>query len=98
MGSRLYIYKKKLDKACFAGDAVYADSEDLAERAVSVKIFKHRDYEITLTWQCDGYQRGLTIMVCKCFHKNIGSKANLSAVLAQELHKPVFKKFERRKV
>lgn len=53
---------------------MYADSEDLAERAVSVKIFKHQYYEITLTWQCDGYQRGLTIMVCKCFCKNIGSR------------------------
>ena len=35
-------------------------------------------------------------MVCKCFDKKI--KANVNQVLAQDLHKPVIKKFKRRKV
>lgn len=29
-----YIYKSKLDKACFPHDATYPDSKDLAKRAV----------------------------------------------------------------
>ena len=35
-------------------------------------------------------------MVYKCFDKKI--KANVNQVLAQDLHKPVIKKFKRRKV
>ena len=35
-------------------------------------------------------------MVYKCFDKKI--KANVNEVLAQDLHKPVIKKFKRRKV
>ena len=37
-------------------------------------------------------------MVCKFFDKKIRSRANLNAVLAQELPKSVVEKFERRKV
>ena len=33
----------------------------------------------------------------KLFDKKTGSRANVNEVLAQELHKPVIKKFERRK-
>ena len=39
-------------------------------------------------------------MVYEFFHKKIGSgiRANVNEVLAQELHKPVIKKFKKRKV
>ena len=37
-------------------------------------------------------------MVRKLFDKEIGSDVNLNQVLAQELHKPMIKKFKRRKV
>ena len=43
-----YIYEKKLDKACFAHDAAYADSKDLAKRTISNKVFKGKVYEIAL--------------------------------------------------
>ena len=33
-------------KACFAYDAAYSDSKDLAKRAISDKILKDRAYEI----------------------------------------------------
>ena len=32
-----YIYKGRLDKACFAYDAAYSDSKDLAKGTVSDK-------------------------------------------------------------
>ena len=35
--------KTKLDKTCFAHDAAYSDSNDLAKRTISDKIFKDRD-------------------------------------------------------
>ena len=35
MGDLKYIYKNELDKACFAHDAAYSNSKDLAERTVS---------------------------------------------------------------
>ena len=33
-------YKNELDKACFAHDAAYSDSKDLAKRTISDKILK----------------------------------------------------------
>ena len=59
IGDLNYIYKNKLDKACFAHNAVYAKREDLARRNVSDKICKDRDYEIALNPRYDGYQTGL---------------------------------------
>ena len=41
-GDLNYIYKNELDKACFAHDATYADSQYLAKRTVSDKISKIR--------------------------------------------------------
>ena len=41
-GNLKYIYKNELDKACFAHDAAYSDSNDLAKRTISDKILKNR--------------------------------------------------------
>ena len=38
------IYKNELDKACFAHDAAYSDSEDLPKRTISEKILKSKVY------------------------------------------------------
>ena len=37
-----HLYKNELDKACFAHDAAYSDSNDLAKRTISDKILKNR--------------------------------------------------------
>ena len=37
-----YNYKNELDKACFAHDAAYANSNDIAKRTVSDKVLKDR--------------------------------------------------------
>ena len=37
-------------------------------------------------------------MVYKCFEKKTGSGISVNEQLAEELHKPVIKKFNRRKV
>ena len=56
-----------MDKACFARDAVYSDSKDLAKRTISVKILKGRSYETARNHGYDGYQRALAKMACKFF-------------------------------
>ena len=86
-------------KACFDQDAAYFNSKDLAKRTISDKILKEKTYEIVISPKYDGYQRGLASMVYKFFGKKKGSeaKASVNEELAQELHKPVIKKFKRRK-
>ena len=58
-------------------------------------------YNIASNPEYDGYQRGLASMVYKFFNKkSMGSciVRNSSLILADELHKPVSKKFNKRKV
>ena len=101
-----YIFKNKLDEACCAYDASYSDSKNLAKRTISDRILKDRAYEIVINLNYDVYQIGLASMVNKFFVTKTGleviaaSKAGASVneELAQELHKPVIKKFKRRKV
>ena len=38
-------HRNELDKACFAHDAKYSNSKDLAKRTISDKILKDRAYE-----------------------------------------------------
>ena len=47
-GDLNYVYKNKLDKACFAHGTEYADSNDLAKRTISDKIFKDGSYKIAI--------------------------------------------------
>ena len=106
-GDTNYIYKDELGKACFAHDAAYSDSKDLIKRTVADKIFKNRAFNIAKDPKHDGYQRGLASMVYKSFDKKskgIGVKHfNTKLIpqnnqLADELHKPIIRKFEKRKV
>ena len=93
-----YLYRNELDKACFAHDAAYSDSKDLAKRTFSDKILKDRAYEIARNCNYNEYQRALTSMVYKFFDKKTGSGISVNEQLAEELHKPVIKKFKKRKV
>ena len=64
-GNLKHLYRNELDKACFAHDALYSVSEDLAKRTISDKIFKDRAYEIARNRKYDGYQRAMASMVYK---------------------------------
>ena len=108
-GDTNYIYKNELGNACFAHDAAYSDSKDLTKRTVADKILKNKAFDIAKDNKYDGYQRGLASMVYKFFDskvaspdkKSIGSGAKLTPQneqLAEELHKPIIKKFKKRKV
>ena len=82
-GNTDYIYKNDLDKACFQHDMAYGKYKDLAKRAESDKLS----------------------MVYKFFNKKsagsgVATLANKfmsnGLLLANELHKPVIRKFKRK--
>ena len=106
-GDTNFIYKNQLEKACFAHDAAYSDSKDLTKRTATDKILGNRAFNIAKDPKHDGYQRGLASIVYKFLDKkSAGSGAkhvNIKLTpqnqqLAKELHKPIIKKFEKRKV
>ena len=112
IGDMRYIYRNELDKACFQHNSAYADHKDLINRTEADKVLRDKAYDISSNPEYDGYQRGLASMVYKFFDKkstaerssleHMGSGVkklqNSSLILADELHKPVIKKFEKRKV
>ena len=101
-GDTNYIYMNELDKACFTHDAAYSDSKDLTKRTVADKILKNKTFDIAKDPKYDGYQRGLASMVYKFFDSKVsGSRAKLipeNEQLANELHKPIIRKFEKRRL
>ena len=109
-GNTRYIYRNELDKACFQHDSAYADHKDLINRTKSDKVLRDKAYNIASNPKYDGYQRGLASMVYKFFDKKpmgsgiardttkSSSLERSSLILAEELHKPVIKKFNKRKL
>ena len=96
-GDTSYIYKNELDKACFQHDMAYGDFKDLAKRNAAGKVLRDKAFKIA----SDGYQRGLASMIYKLFDKKssgsgIVNKENIQ--LADELRKPIIRKFKKRKV
>ena len=104
-GDTRYIYRNELDKACFQHDSAYADHKDLINRTEADNVLRDKAYDIASNPEYDGYQRGLARMVYKFFDKkSMGSgikkdtTKSSSLILADELHQPVIKKFNKRKV
>ena len=97
-----FIYKNELDKACFQHDMAYGKSKDLVKRTQSDKVLRDKAFKTASNPKYDGYQRGLASMVYKFFDKKSkgsGITTNeFNYQLANELHKPVVKKFKKRKV
>ena len=108
IGDTRYIYRNELEKACFQHDSAYADHKDLINRTKADKVLRDKAYNIASNPKYDGYQRGLASIVYKFFDKkSTGSETaksssleriSSSSILADELHKPIIKKFEKRKV
>ena len=106
-GDTRYIYRNELDKACFQHDSAYADHKDLINRTEADKFLRDKAYDIASNPKYDGYQRGLASMVYKSFEKkSTGSGFKKlknttkpsSSILADECHKPIIRKFDKRKV
>ena len=81
----------------------YGDFKDLKRWTASAKILRGKAFNIAKNPKYDGYQRGLASMVYKYFQKkSTGSGAANNEIiknlkLAKELHKPIIKKFKKRK-
>ena len=111
-GDTRYIYRNELDKACFQYDSAYADHKDLINRTEADKVLRDKAYYIASNSKYDGYQRGLVSMVYKFFDKKStgggfkklkntvepSALARSSSILADERHKPIIRKFNKRKV
>ena len=80
----------------------YGDFKDLPTRTAADKVLRDKAFQIANDQKYDGYQRGLASMVHKFFDKKsqrsglANNKENVQ--LANELHKPFIKKFDKRKV
>ena len=105
-GDSRYIYRNELDKACFQHDMAYGDFKDLKRRTAADNVLRDKAFNIAKNPKYDGYQRGLASMVYKFFDKKSkGSGVPLAnksipqnEQLAEELHKPIIRKFKRREV
>ena len=64
-----HLCRNKLGKVCFAHNAAYSDSKDLAKRTISDNILKDRAYKIARNPKYDGYQRRLASMIYEFFNK-----------------------------
>ena len=92
----------------------YGDFKDLARRTASDKVLRDKAFNIAKNPKHDGYQRGLAFIVYKCFDKksvllsdksvagswvNIANKSAFdNEKLAEEIHKPIIRKFKKRAV
>ena len=73
-----HLYRNELDKACFAHDAAYSDSKDLAKRTISDTILKDRAYETGKSCKHDHLQKALASMAYKFFDKKTGSGVSVN--------------------
>ena len=102
-----------LIKLVFKHDMAYGDFKDLARRTASDRFLRDKVFNIAKNPKYDRYQSGLATMVYKFFDKKSASGsgvamlANKSAAsneikqnlqLAEELHKPIIRNFEKRTV
>ena len=74
---------------------------DLAKRTATDKVLRDKAFNIAKIPKYDGYQRGLASMVYKFFDKKIagtGVAMLPNQQLAEELHKPIIRKFKIRRV
>ena len=83
----------------------YRDFKDLARRTASDRVLRDKKFNIAKNPKYYGYQKGLASMFYKFFDKkSAGSSVNIHANnerplnLAEELHKPIIGKFEKRTV
>ena len=100
-GNTNFIYKNELYKACFQHDIAYGKTKDLAKRTQSDKVLRDKAFKIANKPKYYGYQKGLASTVYKFFNKkssgsSIANEWNYQ--LANELHKPIIRKFKKRKV
>ena len=80
----------------------YGDFNDLPKRTAADTLLRDKAFKIANYQNYDGYQKGLASMVYKFFDKKSQEKGlannKENVQLANELHKPIIKTFNKRKV
>ena len=74
----------------------YGKSKDLVKTTQSDKVLKDKVFRIASNPNYDGYQKGLASMVYKFFDKKSKGSGIINEPnyqLANELHKPIIRKF-----
>ena len=80
----------------------YGDFKDLPKRTAADKVLRDKAFKFASDQKYDGYQSGLASMIYKFFDKKsqesglASKKENIQ--LANELHEPIIKKINERKV
>ena len=84
------------------------EDKSLPRKTASDRVLRHKAFNIAKNLKYNGYQCGLASMVYKFFDKkSSGGNTSSGAIksefmsnqqLAEELHKPILRKFEKRKV
>ena len=109
-GDSRYIYRNELDKAWLQHDMTYGDFKDLKRRTAADNVLRDKAFNMAKNPKYDGYQRGLASMVYKFFDKKtkgsgvtLADKSAIKSIpqneqLAQELHKPIIRKFKKKEV
>ena len=97
-GYSKYIYQNELENI-FQHDIAYEDFKDLTRRTASDKLLRDKAFNIAKNPKYDEYQRALVSMVYKFFDKKpsgsgIKNKIISNKELAEELHKPIIRKFK----
>ena len=103
-GDTKYIYKNEIDKACFQHDMAYRDFKDLAKKTASDNVLRGKAFNLAKNPKYDRYQKGLAFMLISFLKKKSalfadkstsgsGIKSMPNQQLADELYKPIFKRF-----
>ena len=61
-------------------------------------VFKNKAFKIASNPKYNGYERGLAKIIYKFFDKKCKGSGLKNQQLADELHKPIIRKFKKRKV
>ena len=102
-GDSRYVYQDELDKSRFQHNMAYRDFKGLTRRTSSDKILHDKALNIGKKTKYVGYPRRLASISYKFFDKKASGSGikneNMSdQQLAEELHKPIIRKFKKRKV
>ena len=109
-GNSRYFYQNELDKGCFQHDMTYGDFKGLNSRTAADKVLRDKTFNIAKNPKDDGYQCWLASVVYKFFDKKTfrcdswkwnyfwWNEIISNKELSEELHKPIIRKFEKRKV
>ena len=81
----------------------YGDFKYLNRRTAAHKVLHDKAFNIAKNPKFDVYQRGLASMVYQFFNKKTSDETMKNEIisnkeLSEELHKPIIKKFNKRKV